>query len=342
LLQALPFLQKTKPIPLGKQINTSLSNARQGFFCRKGLKNFFEGKPMLYASNIIERIIRDLTELTATEKLVAITLASYADRLGMEARPPISRLVKDTKLSRRCIFKTLKSLKEKGVITATDSQCGCEAFSTVYKFNVSNAPTRAPGAPPTTHTSAPSAPKPPILPQETDFTRAPGAPHPFYIDNNIYIYNQKNDSVQENSPVPDLEEKFEEWWKAYPRQQDKRKAYAAFCQAIKQTDFETLLKKAKAYARMRNKAIERQPAQEMFTKAAHNWLGNCDWVDNYGKHEVEPSTHVKSSNQGGRYENSPYQFFKPTPEREKPTPEQIAEINNLLKTSLPGYSRLAA
>lgn len=242
---------------------------------------------MIYACNAIERIIRDHTgTYTSTEKLVAITLVSYADRHCMEARPSIERLVKDTLLSRRCIFKTLKSLKEKGKITPTNRQITREKFSTVYKINVSNSPTRAPGAPNPIKTSAPDAPNTPILPQNMDFTRAPGAPHPLYIDN--ILYNSKKPS-EENSPGDEMQEKFKEWWDAYPRKLNRAKAYLAFCQAMKETDFETLMRKAKSFARMRKRITDRQPEQEIFTKAAHTWLGleQRGWEDDYGIDEVK-------------------------------------------------------
>jgi len=105
------------------------------------------------------------------------------------------------------------------------------------------------------------------------------------------LHSKSNDLVDRNRP--DIHEKFEQWWMIYPRKQGKKKTFSYFLEALKHTDFETLICKARSYARMREKITEVKPDQVFYTKMPHNWLDGWAWEDHYGKFEIEPPVFQK-------------------------------------------------
>lgn len=65
---------------------------------------------------------------------------------------------------------------------------------------------------------------------------------------------------------------FEQFWNAYPRQEDKLAAYEMWKSATKFTEASTIIKAAKAYR-------ERPNRDPKFTKLPSNWLKNRGWED---------------------------------------------------------------
>lgn len=166
-----------------------------------------------------------------------------------------------------------------------------------------------------------------------------------YKDENIIrkyniIHKKNNALVSEKIPIPNLKEKFEEWWMAYPRKLEKKKAFSEFCRALDQTDFETLMRKARTYARMRDKITDSKPEQEIFTKYAHKWLADFGWEDHYGRNEIEPVIYSQASGLDMFNEKNPYQSFNRTIEPKRRTQEEIDRVDRLLREA--GIKRCAA
>lgn len=68
--------------------------------------------------------------------------------------------------------------------------------------------------------------------------------------------------------------KFEEFWNAYPRKVSKGEARKAYAKAIEKTSEQTLIAKAKAYAKQPGRKDE-------FTKYPASWLNAEGWLDEY-------------------------------------------------------------
>jgi hypothetical protein len=66
--------------------------------------------------------------------------------------------------------------------------------------------------------------------------------------------------------------RFEEFWEAYPRRRDRRKAEKAFVNAMKRADADTIIAGANRYALDPNRV-------EQFTKYAEGWLNGDGWMD---------------------------------------------------------------
>ena len=66
--------------------------------------------------------------------------------------------------------------------------------------------------------------------------------------------------------------RFDEFWDAYPRRRDRRKAEKAFANAVKRADPDVIIEGAHRYALDPNRV-------EQFTKYAEGWLNGDGWLD---------------------------------------------------------------
>jgi hypothetical protein len=66
--------------------------------------------------------------------------------------------------------------------------------------------------------------------------------------------------------------RFDEFWDAYPRRRDRRKAEKAFAAALKRTDVDLIIAGAHRYADDPHRV-------EQFTKYAEGWLNGDGWLD---------------------------------------------------------------
>lgn len=66
--------------------------------------------------------------------------------------------------------------------------------------------------------------------------------------------------------------RFDEFWIAYPRRRDRRKAERAFAAALKRADADTIIAGARRYATDPNR-------DDQFTKYAEGWLNGDGWLD---------------------------------------------------------------
>jgi len=65
---------------------------------------------------------------------------------------------------------------------------------------------------------------------------------------------------------------FDEFWAAYPRRRDRRKAEKAFTAALKRADPDAIIAGAVRYATDPNR-------EDQFTKYAEGWLNGDGWLD---------------------------------------------------------------
>lgn len=85
------------------------------------------------------------------------------------------------------------------------------------------------------------------------------------------------------SPAPEAREPdeiaFEEFWAAYPRKEDKRKARKAFAAALKTAPAEVILARCRAYAAHRRAEIAAGRSDAQFTRLPTTWLNARPWED---------------------------------------------------------------
>jgi hypothetical protein len=74
------------------------------------------------------------------------------------------------------------------------------------------------------------------------------------------------------TPSRDCPPRFDDFWAAYPRHRDRRKAQRAFTAALKRADPDTIIGGAHRYAADPNRV-------DQFTKYAEGWLNGDGWLD---------------------------------------------------------------
>lgn len=150
------------------------------------------------------------------------------------------------------------------------------------------------------------------------------------IENNII--KQKINDEENKQDSDDLPREFDKWWEVYPRRQCRAKAFPAFVEARKHASFETLIRKAKSYARQRERIVsiaigkDFNSNQDLYTRMPHTWLANHDWEEDYGRDEVSVIKPVQQIAQ------------KPTKQSEEPkkklTPQELADFFADIKKQL--------
>jgi biotin operon repressor len=277
---------------------------------------------------IINQIFSDKNNLTSTQKLIILALARFCNADDARCYRSLNDLAADTGFTRVCVAKTLKELRGNGILITVERQHGFQTKSNVYVINLNKINDGKRSLPP-------SEQRLPLVEEKAPLGGKRRLPHIITKDN-IYIYKQKSQE-NENSQAIQKDEKldamFEEWWGAYPRKQNKLKTFEAFRRALEKTDYGTLLRKARAYGRYREKATENQPEQVFYTKMPYNWLGDCLWQDHYGAYERQEIPKATTANHQFK-ECSPYVPLKPTEtKRVKPTQEAMDWVSKLMKAS---------
>jgi len=287
------------------------------------------------STQIINQIYADQKTFTSTQKAILLALARFCKPGDNRCYRSFTDLMKDTMFKRRCIIKTLKELRIMHILIPVEYQTGFQTKSTVYRINLNliNGGERCSfdGV----CITPINAPNTPHLEKKTSFEGACDAPHNISKDN-IYIYKQKSQENENSQAIQDpenLRAMFDEWWAAYPRKQNKLKTFEAFRRALEKTDYNTLLRKAIAYGKYREKATKNKPEQVFYTKMPYNWLEQCLWEDHYGAYERQEIPKATTANHQFK-ERSPYVPLKPTEtKREKPTQETLDWISKLMKAS---------
>ncbi len=248
-------------------------------------------------------------------------LCQYSCRGKNSIYPSRERLADDLGMSIRAVDRFIKELASLNLIQVIrNGKTLNNSYKLLPHIWMKDAPVYA--------SPKPTSDSPKVATSDSPKVATPYKDKEISVKDNI-IHNKNNNFSNKTSNVEqidkqELQEKFEEWWKAYPKKLDRRKAKSAFALAMKKTDFETLIKKARAYARMRNKITENKPDQEIYTKYAHRWLAEFCWEDDYGKNEIETTVYSKAP----AYQYKPP--FEPAKEWTKPTPESLAWISELI------------
>lgn len=83
--------------------------------------------------------------------------------------------------------------------------------------------------------------------------------------------DKKVKKVKNKTLVSDLEKSFEIFWTAYPRKDDKRRAFDKYQTAVDRSSVEEILTGAKTYA------LEKRGSEKRFIKLATTWLNGDCW-----------------------------------------------------------------
>lgn len=225
--------------------------------------------------------LMERTEISDSAKLLYARLIQYRGKDNL-IFPKRETLAKNLGKNIRAIDRYIRELIKHNLIAI--KQMGCNRsneYTPLTHIWMKNGQTYKPKESPRSECTKMSTP-------ECTKMDTPYKDEKITLKDNI-IQSETNELIDQNSPKKEnLREKFENWWKAYPRKQNKQKAYTHFCAALKHIDFETLICKARSYARMREKITEVKPDQVFYTKMPHNWLGEFAWEDHYGRFEAEP------------------------------------------------------
>jgi hypothetical protein len=84
-----------------------------------------------------------------------------------------------------------------------------------------------------------------------------------------------NIGTGEQGNIGTAPERFDEFWQAYPRRDDKAAARKSYAAALKKTDAGSLIAGATAYA------LEKKSSEKKFIKLAATWLNNECWLNEY-------------------------------------------------------------
>ena len=142
----------------------------------------------------------------------------------------------------------------------------------------------------------------------------PNPQEKFFPDNNININNTSINNICTKNDIgtsfEHLEERFEEFWKLYPRKISKAKAKLRFQSALKKTSSDVILQGVKNYL----KEIEIKKTDEQYIAHPATWLNQERWNDEYQRISDSP----------------PISSAKRT-DNEWLTPEQLEKVQNYIK-----------
>lgn len=209
--------------------------------------------------------------------LVLLTLADSADEATRSCYPGVESIAAKARLSERQVQYCLKRLRESGIIEV--KRCASPVKTNLYKIaeaslwaeagdaNIAPPPDEAdtqflhPGY--ATHCvsdTQPIAPKPSVT---------------VSIEPSVSAREQFTLLSQEPTEGPG--DRFDEFWKAYPKKAGKPAAQKAWVKAVKKVDPEKIISAAKVYAR--SEAVDRG-----FVKFPQGWLND----ERFNDPELQP------------------------------------------------------
>jgi hypothetical protein len=203
-------------------------------------------------------------EATPTQRLVAYMLADAHNEQTGRCDLSVSSLAALTSLGERTIQEALKSLESAGHL----SRVFRTGTSTQYNLTPRSSRTPAGDAPPQQphHGGANAAPPPPQQPHPTPAAAAPNPEGTVILTGNEPLLLEV--VVQ---PKPD---RFDEFWKLYPRKVAKDKAREKWA-AVKPEMVDTILAAVKAQTNSR----DWQKEDGRFIPHPSTWLHNSRWED---------------------------------------------------------------
>lgn len=200
-------------------------------------------------------------------KLVGLTLWNYTSAEGRNAFPGNRRLANDLGISERTVIRSLALLREHGWITRTSTanRSGPRSLSDVYAL----------AFPAERVTQACHSVEDERVTNDADhLTNEP-------VSDDTAVSHQQPSTSPKQQPATSVEvnldagREFDLWVKAYPRQEQKGRAKAAYAVARTKTDAAVLLKEAQAY----RDQVTRQKTETQFIKMPANWLAKECWRD---------------------------------------------------------------
>jgi len=192
--------------------------------------------------------VMSIRDVSASEKLVLIVLANFADE-AMTAWPSHRRLSEDACLSERTVLTVLKALEQKGYITRQE-QRRRDGSRTSDRITLC---VRGEMVSPRGEIDDTGVGK--QLPQGGEMVSPLTTFEP-------------SPNHQENQASPP--DRFEEWWKAYPRRVGKGAARKAYASALRKTSAEALLAALVGYPFDRDMKFVPHPS---------TWLNGERWTD---------------------------------------------------------------
>ncbi|MFY0633660.1 MAG: hypothetical protein JXQ91_07605 [Vannielia sp.] len=231
--------------------------------------------------------------------LVLLALADSADEETRTCYPGVKSLSKKSRLSERQVQYCLQKLREEKVITirrnASPVKTNLYWIAPAKAWaNARDAITAPPSDDPETQSATsrdevdcvsetkPIAPKPSVTSEEPSDTRARRADDLF------------SEMEEPKAQEPD---RFEEFWKVYPKKAGKAEAKRAWSKAVKKAPTETIIARARRYAIwLDDGSGEFRPA----AKNAQGWLNGERWDDDVLKAPVSrPAMKASDYHAGG-------------------------------------------
>ena len=246
----------------------------------------------------------ETTKLTASEKLVALSLADNAHDDGTSAYPSISTTAAKTALSERTIQRILQSLVEKKILAVQKE--ATNNFPTTYLFLLS--PDRKylavdwPGG---------------VMVSPQDESRGDIDDARGDIDDSLGCHGvtqtiNKPSDESNTPPSGGYSDTFEAFWKIYPRHKEKDGAFQVWKKRIKDgEDPEELTACATSYAEQ----CSREETEQRFIKLGATFLGPKGAWKDYRPETIDPAVLViaerwdqydRDSQVGGFYPDPPF------------------------------------
>lgn len=193
-------------------------------------------------------LIRD-EELTPSAKLLLIYLLSH--KIGYQILD--SQIIRETGLGRHALRTARKELEEAGFIELVRIRNDDNSLGG-YRYEMAD---------PKGYFST-------VELSTVDYSTVEDSTMENRPHNRKPIPKKNNLKKTSNKNTRDIDEKFEQFWKIYPKKADKPKARTAFESALKREKFEVIIDGAERYRDDPNR-------QDAFTKNAQGWLTADAW-----------------------------------------------------------------
>lgn len=202
------------------------------------------------------------TTLSPIAKLVWLAIASRANPEGV-AWPSRQTVADETGVSKASVARALPELRSAGLLTWTQAiakdgtPCGPNTYR-VQGVSHTDTPLSQSDTP-LSHTDTPGASQGDTGVSHTETLRRP-------------IKEEPKKKTLAPAAATTQNDKFDEFWDAYPRKKDKGKARTAWTKALKRADADTIIAGAKAYAHT--------PVEDpKYLKYPQGWLTGERWTD---------------------------------------------------------------
>lgn len=236
------------------------------------------------------------SDLTSTQKLVALALSSFVNRNGeAHAWPSVARLCSMTSLSRRSVQAATNQLEELGILIKQPTFSNYGSGTNIYQFQMGQFKTVPcePPSPPCAPLAPPRAAPAPKLSNELsnkqkDISRSSDAGREVVRDTSWDLDPAFACAAFFGFPegksfigISD-KETFDRFWSAYPRKVGKPAAEKAWAKAVRSTPVETIMAGLSKYIAERQRDSRSKEDMLKFTAHPATWLNQERWNDSTG------------------------------------------------------------